>query len=525
MRDEQYADSGFMLKVGEKVQDLRLDRHVKRRGGLVGQDQSRLEQQGVRDQDALKHAPREFVRVGAQHPVRILKPHADEKVADATVRVPGPVMIAKGHAQLGADGKQGVERGGGFLEDHGDLGAAHGADFGRGHLQEIATPEPGFAGQHDGGGGGQKPEQSQARHRFAATRFSHETEDLTGSDFKGNGVRDGSDLAARAESEREVLDAQQGFGGRTGHAVKIIPEERILSEEVRADRPFGGSFPSFYIPSMTPEPSVYLQAAVAAVRAAGAVALSRQKTLGPSRFKGAKDVVTEADLECDALIRARLLKEFPDHDLLTEEEGAFTQGSDYCWIVDPIDGTINYAHGIPLWGVSVGLSYKGAMLCGAIYLPVYDELYTAVVGGGAFLNGVPIRVGSCAEPSEAIVSHGDFNVGANDAERHELNAENFWGRMRTVAGVQRVKCLGSAVVEGAYVAIGRLDGYWMGYFKPWDVAVTTLLVTEAGGKVTDLQGLPWTLDSRTVLFSNGTLHAALLEALDWDSRRLPGPRA
>jgi myo-inositol-1(or 4)-monophosphatase len=268
---------------------------------------------------------------------------------------------------------------------------------------------------------------------------------------------------------------------------------------------------------------VLLQAAVEAVKAAGAVALARQKTLGPSRFKGAKDVVTEADIECDRLIRDRLLRQFPDHDLLTEEEGALAQGSDYCWIADPIDGTINYAHGIPLWGVSVGLSHKGRMVCGALYLPVYDELYTAIAGGGAFLNGEPIHVGPCNVLAEAIVSHGDFNVGADDAERRELNAENFWGRMRTVAGVQRVKCLGSAVVEGAYVANGRLDGYWMGYFKAWDVAVTTLLVTEAGGSVTDLQGRPWTLESRTALFSNGTLHAELLQALDWDSKRVPDP--
>jgi len=274
---------------------------------------------------------------------------------------------------------------------------------------------------------------------------------------------------------------------------------------------------------MTPDTSVFLQAAVDAVKAAGAVALARQKTLGPAMFKGAKDVVTEADIECDRLIRETLLRQFPDHDLLTEEEGALNQGSDYCWIADPIDGTINYAHGIPLWGVSVGLSHRGKVICGAIYLPVYDELYTAVAGGGAFLNGEPIRVGACANLSEAIVSHGDFNVGADDQERRELNAENFWGRMRTVAGVQRVKCLGSAVVEGAYVALGRMDGYWMGYFKAWDVAVTTLLVTEAGGRVTDLQGRPWTLESRTALFSNGTLHAGLLEALDWDSKRVPDP--
>ena len=314
---------------------------------------------------------------------------------------------------------------------------------------------------------------------------------------------------------------ETGNRGVWGSSFLMIHPPRTSSD--RQSFGIALAIPNLYSMSPSPQTTVFLQAAIDAVRAAGAVALARQKTLGPSRFKGAKDVVTEADLECDRLIRTRLLKDFPDHDLLTEEDEAVRQGSDYCWIVDPIDGTINYAHGIPLWGVSVGLSYQGKMLCGAIYLPVYDELYTAVAGGGAFLNGEPIHVGPCSNITEAIVSHGDFNVGADDAERHQLNAENFWGRMRTVASVQRVKCLGSAVVEGAYVAMGRLDGYWMGYFKAWDVAVTTLLVAEAGGRVTDLHGNPWTLESRTALFSNGTLHTALLAALDWDSKRVPDP--
>jgi myo-inositol-1(or 4)-monophosphatase len=272
------------------------------------------------------------------------------------------------------------------------------------------------------------------------------------------------------------------------------------------------------MPSTT---DLFLQTAVDSVRAAGEVALRRQHSLGAVRYKGKKDLVTEADLECDRLIRDRLQAAFPDHDMITEEEAALKQGSDYCWYVDPIDGTINYSHQIPLWGVSVGLARKGKVLCGAIYLPALGELYTAVAGGGAFLNGEPIRVSPCADLMTAIVSHGDFNVSADDAERERLNGENFWSRMRTVASVQRVKCLGSAAVEGAFVAAGRLDGYWMVYFKPWDVAVTTLLVAEAGGKVTDLQGNPWTLESGTALFSNGALHSSLLAALQWDRLRIP----
>ena len=284
------------------------------------------------------------------------------------------------------------------------------------------------------------------------------------------------------------------------------------------------SFRAKYIcsmPNSNPSTQAFLQVAIDAARAAGEVALRRQQSLGPMQFKGKKDIVTEADLECDRLIRERLEAAFPDHSLLTEEEGTLDKGSDYCWYVDPIDGTINYAHQIPLWGVSIGLAHKGKMLCGAIFLPALNELYTVVAGEGAFLNGVPIRVSDETNLSNAIVSHGDFNVSADDEERRRLNSENFWARMRTVASVQRVKCLGSAAVEGAFIASGRLDAYWMVYLKPWDVAVTTLLVAEAGGKVTDLHGGPWTLDTNSALFSNGKLHSEMISALEWDRRKVP----
>jgi myo-inositol-1(or 4)-monophosphatase len=258
----------------------------------------------------------------------------------------------------------------------------------------------------------------------------------------------------------------------------------------------------------------FLSAASDIAREAGLVALARQKALGPASFKGSKDLVTEADLECDRLIRDRLSAAFPDHDLLTEEEGALDRGSDYRWIADPIDGTINYAHGIPLWGNSVALTHNGQVLCGAIHLPVFDELYTVVAGGGAFLNGKPLTVSSMNNMTAAVLSHGDYNVG-DESLRDRLNADNRRAHGRMTEAVQRIKCLGSAVVEGAWVASGRLDGYWMTYLKAWDVAVTTLLVTEAGGRVTDLKGAPWALGCEEALFSNGVLHDDLATALDW----------
>jgi myo-inositol-1(or 4)-monophosphatase len=266
-----------------------------------------------------------------------------------------------------------------------------------------------------------------------------------------------------------------------------------------------------------PDTQTYLAVAADLAREAGTLALERRKTLGPARAKGVKDLVTEADIECDRLIRARLQAAFPDHDLLTEEEGTLDRGGEYRWIVDPIDGTINYARGIPLWGNSIGLTRRGETVCGAIYLPVFDELYTVARGGGAFLNGEPIRVSDLDDLSAVALSHGDFNVG-DDSLRARLNDENELALGRAVPAVQRIKSLGSAVVEGAYVATGRLDAYWMTYLRPWDVAVTTLLVTEAGGRVTDLRGGPWTLDREEALFSNGRVHDAMVRMLDWENR-------
>ncbi len=270
-----------------------------------------------------------------------------------------------------------------------------------------------------------------------------------------------------------------------------------------------------------PHTSNYLKTAAEIARAAGLLALERQRSLGPAQFKGTKDLVTEADLECDRFIRTRLTEAYPGHDLLTEEEGALDRGSDYRWIADPIDGTINYAHGIPLWGNSIALTYRGKPLCGAIYLPVFDEMYTVSEGGGAFLNGEPLRVSTKADLDAAILSHGDYNVG-DDAVRDGLNAANSRAHARMVPASQRIKSLGSAVLEGAWVASGRLDAYWMVYLKQWDVAVTTLLVAEAGGRVTDLKGAPWTLAHEEALFSNGVLHDAMLSTLNGTDAR-PNP--
>jgi myo-inositol-1(or 4)-monophosphatase len=163
------------------------------------------------------------------------------------------------------------------------------------------------------------------------------------------------------------------------------------------------------------------------------------------------------------------------------------------------------------------------MVAGAAYLPATDEMFSTYRGGGAWLNGKPIQVSPRNELSDAILSHGDFNVGPDPKARAALNDEVRLARMNLAGAVQRLKCLGSAVVEGAYVASGRFEGYCMVTLKPWDVAVTSLLVEEAGGLVTDLHGGEWNTLRESALFSNGVLHSGLLEALDWDARRAPPP--
>jgi myo-inositol-1(or 4)-monophosphatase len=265
----------------------------------------------------------------------------------------------------------------------------------------------------------------------------------------------------------------------------------------------------------------FLRTAVDAATEAGRLARSMQSGLRDVRLKGPKDVVTEADFACDAAIRALLTQAHPDHDIVTEEEAPLRKGGRFTWFVDPIDGTVNYSRSFALWGVSVGLRRDDlpggpAMVAGAIYLPVLDELYTATRGGGAFLNGKAIQVSPTDRMDDAIISHGDFNVGSSPDERAALNRRSLSGRMRTASAVQRVKCLGSAVVEGSLVAAGRMEAYCMLAMKPWDVAVTSLLVAEAGGKVSRVDGSPFDVEGKDALFTNAALHEPMVQLLRED---------
>src|ERR1700730_12661432 len=219
-------------------------------------------------------------------------------------------------------------------------------------------------------------------------------------------------------------------------------------------------------------------------------------------YKGEADLVTVADRKSEALIRERLRQHWPTHDILGEEGGLQDTGSDYRWYVDPLDGTTNFAHGFPVFCVSMGLDYKGERIAGVIYDPTRDELFSAEKGGGAFLNQQRIRVSKVARLAECLVA-----TGFPSHKRHK-NPNIFFYHQITLHthGVRRA---GSAALDLCNVASGRYDGFWEFNLNPWDTAAGVLILEEAGGQVTRFDGSPFELNSRETLASNGLIHEAL----------------
>ena len=255
----------------------------------------------------------------------------------------------------------------------------------------------------------------------------------------------------------------------------------------------------------------FLNVATDLARKAGDLCLELQNNLGDVRYKSAKDVVTVADVNSEKLIVEGLRNAFPTHSIRTEEAGVI-EGSDprFRWIIDPVDGTVNFSRGIPLWGISIALFFEGKPLVAVVNLPKLGELYSTAKGLGAFMNGKPIRVSRETNPMHAIVSNGDFNVG----EAAKINAQNSRNFAREAETFERVKCLGSAVIEGCFTACGRIDCFVMTMSYPWDIAAIALLVEEAGGKSTHIDGTPMQfVDGEQVIFSNGLLHETLVNTL------------
>jgi myo-inositol-1(or 4)-monophosphatase len=225
-----------------------------------------------------------------------------------------------------------------------------------------------------------------------------------------------------------------------------------------------------------------------------------------AREKGPGDLVTEADTASQRLIASRIAAEFPEHTLLAEEEGVVADpAKPWKWVVDPLDGTINFAHGFPFWCVSIGLEHEGRIVVGVVYDPLADILFSATRGGGAKRNGEPLRVSRADSLGSSLVSAGLPTRFAEDAGRQLALYAAF------STGTHSVRRTGSTALNLAYLAAGGFDLYYTTSVHPWDVAAGVLIVEEAGGTVTCLDGSPYRLDQPTLLASNGLVHA---EAVD-----------
>jgi myo-inositol-1(or 4)-monophosphatase len=228
------------------------------------------------------------------------------------------------------------------------------------------------------------------------------------------------------------------------------------------------------------------------------------KSLKISNKEGINDLVTEADHASETAIIDTIRQQFPDHFILSEEAGEMASASDYKWIIDPIDGTVNYAHGIPICCVSIGIEHKGTMVMGTVYNPFLKEFYFAEKGAGSTLNGEPIQVSGQTDVNKACLVTG-FPYTYLDMPNGPL--EVFSRFIRKGIPVRR---LGSAAMDLCWVAAGRFDGFYEHKLQAWDSAAGFLLVEEAGGKVTDFKGTYYSPYQPHILATNGKIHAEML---------------
>ncbi len=249
-----------------------------------------------------------------------------------------------------------------------------------------------------------------------------------------------------------------------------------------------------------------LQTAIQAARAAGRLLVERLPNERDVQAKGLRDIVTDADLAAEKAIVQIIRARFPDHALLTEEDGASGGDAPFVWVVDPLDGTTNYSRRMPIFSVSIGLVHEGELEAGVVYDPLRDHLFVAERGRGATLNGQALQVNAIDRMDYAVVG---LDWAHAHQDRHEILTR--LGQIAPACGTLRG--LGSAALGLCYVAAGWIDAYFHIGLKPWDMAAGLLLIQEAGGRVTDLDGQPWQLWGQRILVSNGHIHQALLELM------------
>ncbi|HEY6333514.1 MAG TPA: inositol monophosphatase family protein [Blastocatellia bacterium] len=251
-----------------------------------------------------------------------------------------------------------------------------------------------------------------------------------------------------------------------------------------------------------------LDFAISVAKAAGALLRDRVGTRIDISSKGQEtNLVTDVDLASERLIREAIATHYPRHQVLAEEGGLAESASEYRWVVDPLDGTTNYAHGYPVFCVSIALEHKGETLLGVVYDPMRDELFSAERGAGAALNNRPIHVSKTQELGKSMLASGfPYDIRTSKL----TNLEN-WSNFALSA--QALRRAGAAAIDLCNVACGRFDGFWELSLSPWDVAAGALIVAEAGGRLSDFSGANFSSYHPEVVASNGLIHDAMLQVL------------
>jgi myo-inositol-1(or 4)-monophosphatase len=251
----------------------------------------------------------------------------------------------------------------------------------------------------------------------------------------------------------------------------------------------------------------FLDIAQKAAVTAGALLRAHAGGTRQITYKGVINLVTEMDRRSEQAIVDVIHGSFPDHDILAEEDTRIENGSGFLWIIDPLDGTTNYAHGYPNFAVSIGLERDGDVVHGVVYDPMRDELFTAEQGRGSHLNARPIRVSANTTLIRSLLATG-FPYDRAESRENNLNYFNAF-----VMVSQEVRRSGSAALDLCAVASGRLDGFWELKLHPWDVAAGSLIVREAGGAISDLSGKRFSIRDKEIVASNGIIHGQMIEVL------------
>jgi len=252
----------------------------------------------------------------------------------------------------------------------------------------------------------------------------------------------------------------------------------------------------------------FKECAIEIAREVGIFVKNKLNSVHTIHYKGEINLVTEVDKISEEMITSKITTLFPDHDILAEEFTDIDSGSDFRWIIDPLDGTTNYAHGYPYFCVSIALERLNTMIVGIVYDPMLDEMFVAEKGKGAFLNDREIHVSNTPETIKSLLATG-FPYDIREDSHNNLNYFN-----EMILKAQAIRRAGSAALDLAYVAAGRFDGFWELKLNPWDIAAGWLLVEEAGGIVTDMGGNNYFLESPSILASNGRIHKEMMAVLE-----------